>query len=1041
MSIPRNGLPAWFVDNPVAANLLMVFIIIAGGLTAVSIRKEFIPELATGAITINVAYPGASPADVEQGLLIKIEQALDGLDGIKRIIGHAHENAAEVRVELRNDADPDLLIDSIRARIDALDTLPAQSKKPVVAKEIMRSGVIWLVLSGPLDEGQIKVLARRIETELLQDANIRQVEIHGVRDNQIAIEVSEKRLRQYDLTLQQVADAVRAHSMNLPAGALKSQGGDLLVRTMGQADSGSELAAIIIKSSLDGDRVPLGQVARITDGFEESEWFLRHQGRPAVGIQVLRTGDQSTLAVARAVHDYIARKRPQLPAGVDLVVGIDTSRMLSAGLNLMLANMLWGAALVFAALLLFLRARVALWVMTGIPVSILGAVWLMPSPPIDASINMITIFGFILVLGILVDDAIVIGENVHATIEREGQSVDSVIKGVREVAVPATFGVLTTVAAFSPMVMLPGVNGKLWRGIALVVIIALLFSLIESKLILPAHLAHPWRRKNHGRGGPLWRLQKKIDQILASFVARVFRPVAGCLLARPCMTLAGFIVLLLICVAALKGGHVRMVFFPEIEQDMIWAELTMAAGICSGQTLAATQRIEAAAAEVNAALRRERGMTEDAIQHLIAFTSAPGAVGFYAELLPAGRRDVSAREIIRHWRECIGAIAGVARMHFQSGSADAGEAIHFELYSRDEGQLRSAAQELKDQLGRSAGVYDVRDSAVAGKPELRLSLKPQAHRWGLSTSDLAWQVRRAVHGEEIQTLQRGKDEVKVLVRYPLSERGVAADLFQMRITAPDGNAVPLALVAQASFEQGPAQIERSDGQRVLHVMAGVDKSQQTPDRIIAALRAEKLPELLSRFPDLTIRLGGEAREQDDTLATLQRGVVLALFAIYALLALPLRSYAQPLIIMTAIPFGLVGSICGHWVMGLPVSVLSLCGMVALAGVAVNDSLVLVSFINTRRTQGLQILQAARDAGADRFRAVMLTTLTTVCGLLPMLLERSLEAQYLIPMAVSLAFGLLFTTTTTLVLVPAIYLIGHDLAAAARKIGIKRLQKG
>ncbi|PTN37735.1 efflux RND transporter permease subunit [Desulfonatronum sp. SC1] len=1025
MTRPDKGMIAWFVNNPVAANLLMLVIIMGGLLTAFSIRKEFFPEMATGVITIHVEYPGASPADVEAGILVKIEEVLNGLDGIERIVAEAQEGLAAVRVMLRHTADPSDMLNAVRARVDRLDTLPLLAQKPAIAQETTRTGVLWLALSGPLDEGRIKALAQSIKEDLLLIPQIRQAEIHGTRPEQITIELSEMRLRQYGLTMEEVARAVRRNSLDLPGGIIKSSGGEILVRTMGQLSMAEDFGDIILKSNANGHRVTLGQVARIDDGFEEGAWFLRHQGKLAVGIQVFRVGDQSTMEVARAVYDYVAKKQPDLPEGIALSVIFDTSRVLSASLKLMGSNLLWGAVLVFAALLLFLRARVALWVMAGIPVSILGAVWLMPSPLIDATINMVTLFGFILVIGLLVDDAIVIGENVHATVEREGPGSASVIKGAREVAVPATFGVLTTMAAFLPMLMLPGITGELWRGIALVAIACLVFSLIESKLILPAHLSQTCQSRRNERGA-LARLQRWIDRGMKSFTDYVYRPLSERLLNRPYAILAVFAVLLLITAATLKGGHVRMVFFPEINDTIIHVQVSMVPGSTFSETLSATSHIENAAIRVNAELRASGCSSEDVLQHLIAWAEDETQVTLLAELLPAEERSIRSQEVQRRWREHIGEIPGVRQLEFHTDEVNARKAIHFELYSRDEEPLRLAANALKAHLARTDGVYNVHDSLVPGKPELHLSLKPAAHHFGLNTEDLAHQVRWAFHGEQAQTLQRGQEEVKVVVRYPASERHALASIHAMRIRTPEGDAIPFSVVADARLKPGVARIERHNGRRVVHVMADVDKERHDPGRLIESFRADVMEDLLQRYPGLSYEIDGEMRDQAESLGVLVRGGLLAIFLIYALMAVPLGSYLQPLIIMAAIPFGLVGAVAGHWALGLPVSVLSLCGLVALSGVAVNDSLILVAFINERRRVGQSARQAARDAGAARLRAVMLTSLTTICGLLPMLLERSPQAQFLVPMAVSLGFGLLFTTVVTLVLVPTLYLIGDDI---------------
>lgn len=1040
MTSDKNSIIAWFIRNPVAANLLMALIIVAGTLTAITIRKEFLPEIATGEIEITIAYPGASPSSVEEGVCMKVEEALSGITGIKRIRSAAHEGIGNMVVELENSADPDERMNVIRAAVNGIDTFPDLVKRPLITKKTTKDGVLWLILAGAMDEGQAKSLAQHIKEDLLALGEIRQVEIHGVRDNEIAIEVSDFRLRQYGLTLHEVTEAVQRRSLDLPGGAVKSVGGEILVRTVGQARNGMAFSDLVIRSNEDGERVTLGQIADIRDGFDESEWFLNYQGKPAIGLQVFRVGDQSTLDVATAARRYQEKKLAHLPKGIHLSIMADTSLMLKDRLKLMVKNLCSGAVLVFVALVLFLQIRVAFWVMLGIPVSFLGAIWLMPAPFIDGSINMITLFGCILVIGILVDDAIVIGENIHTTVLRDGQSVESVIRGARQVAIPATFGVLTTMASFIPILMIPGINGKIWRGIALVVIACLFFSLVESKWILPAHLAHTRLRSGNSGGKKrrsfFNRLQGAVNKLMVWTVRRVYRPLSDKLLEWRYSTLAIFIGLLVITVVAMDSNRIRVVFFPDIEEDFVLTQLTMAAGTPAGQTMAATRQIEKAAKRVNASVRRETGVNADVIKHIISWSKSENEVLAYAELLPSEERPLGSMEIIKQWRRETGDIPGATDLEFTGTAAEAGSPIHFELVSRNPAQLKAAAAALKKKLGTFEGVYDIKDSQVQGKSEIKLVVQSWAEHMGITTEALARQVRNAFYGEEAQTLQRGQNEVKVIVRYPRSERRSLFSLRNMRIRTSEGKDVPLEAVADIVMEKSPSVVERIDGRRVIHVMANVDKASSEPGSIIKEIKTHLMPELSQRYPGLRFDLGGEAREQRETLTVMGRGAVFALFAVYALMAIPLRSYLQPLIIMAAIPFGIVGAIGGHWLMGLPVSILSICGMVALAGVVVNDSLVMASFINEQRRAGVSLDKAVREAGAARFRAILLTSVTTFCGLLPLLMERSIQAQYLIPMAASLAFGILFATVITLILIPTLYLIGADINQRRLRIFVK-----
>lgn len=1038
MKSGHNGLISWFILNPVAANLLMVFILIAGTLTAISIRKEIIPEIDIGTINITIDYPGASPASVNEGVCVKVENVLSEIDGIKHVAAVSYEGFGHITVTMEDEYSPDDVLDTIRARLDAVDTFPDEVNRPVIEKETNKSGVLWIILTGSLDRRAIKNLAQTIKDELLLLHDIRQIEVKGLRDPEIAIEASETQLQRYQLTLEEVADAVRHNSLDLPGGVIKSRGGDIQLRTAGQARDTAALAGIPLRAAANGQRVSLDQVADIKNGFKESEWFVSYQGKPAVGFVISRVGNQNALTVARTARDYVNKKKDTLPEGVNLAVIADTSVSLHGRLTLMVKNLCFGAALVFIALILFLDIRVAFWVMVGIPVSFLGAIWMMPAPFIDGSINMITMFGFVLVIGILVDDAIVIGENIHTTVNREGPGLNSVIRGVKQVAIPATFGALTTMAAFIPILMIPGITGKLWRGIALVAIACLCFSLVESKLILPAHLAHARLKKSAmRRRKPLTILQRWISIGLQWLVDRLYRPSLDRLLEWRYSTLAAFVGILLVVLVAMHSGLVRMVFFPEIEGDTVQANLTMSANSPPELIVSATRRIEAAMVAVNNDIRSQTGVKEDVIQHLIAWSESQTKVAFYAELLPNEKRNISTNEIVRRWREHAAEIAGVTELKFSGAAADAGSPIHYELYSKTPEDLQQAAYLLKKRLSTYPGVYDIIDSAAQRKSELRLVPTPEASHWGIKTGDLARQVRRTFYGEEVQTLQGDKDEIKIVVRYPLKERRSVYHLLNMRIRTPQGVTIPLSEVAQVAKQKSPAVITRFDGRRVMHIEANVDKAHQEPATVMADIEKNFLPTLLNRFPGMTSDVGGETREENATLKAIGRGSVFAAFAIYALMAIPLRSYIKPLIIMSAIPFGIVGAFGGHWLLGLPFSVLSLAGVVALAGVVVNDSLVMVVFISERRALDDRIDQAVKTAGQARFRAIMLTSVTTFFGLLPMMMERSLQAQFLIPMTVSLAFGILFATAITLYLIPVLFMVGADVKRCVLRLRKKQ----
>lgn len=1024
MKPKATGIIAWFTHNPVAANLLMLIILVSGLVSTFHIRKEFFPEFATGAIHITIPFPGAAPEDVEHGVVVQVEEALQGITGVKKISSSASEGVGTITVSVLNGHDIDKVLYNVKSRVDGITTFPAEAEKPVVAEETTRDGVLWLILSGPLSEKDLKRLAQQIKDGLTADADISQVEIRGTRDNEIQIELSEAAMGKYGLTFDTVTAAIQRYSLDLPAGTLQTPSGDLLLRTKAQAYSAEDFKKIPLVTSRQGVCVTLGQVAQVVDGFEEADWFLRFQGQNAVGLQVFRVGNQNALDVAAATKAYAERKRAHLPSGVELATIADASVMLKGRLNLMLKNLGWGGLLVFVSLVLFLRMQVAFWVMAGLPVCFLGTLWLMPAPMIDISVNMITLFGFILVLGVIVDDAIVIGENIHSTIVRKGPGVDSVIKGARQVAMAAAFGVLTTIAAFVPMLMIPGINGKIWRGIALVVVLSLVFSLIESKLILPAHLAHMRSTEKSGKYiNIITVLQQWTNSGLTWFTRRLYQPLLDRSLRNWKTTLSVFVAVLIITAGMVKSGHVRFVFFPDIESDTIEAELELTAGTPFAATQAAAEQIEKAARMVNAQLRTETDIQDDVIQSVISLTTSPNKVWFYAELIPAERRPMGSNDIINRWRRATGDIPGTVTLEFSGNAAESGSPINFTLHGSNYNQLRAAAAELKQKLSTYQGVYDIQDSFAKGKRELKFQLKPGAELFGITTSDLARQVRQGFYGSEAQTLQRGRDEIKVKIRYPRNERNGMASFDNIRLRTDQGDEIPFHAVAEAHLHHGYAGIDRIDRHRVIRVYANVDKGVTEPQRVIRDIENQFIPHLLSRYPELRYELAGEAQESNESQDELKRGAVLALMLIYTMMAIPLKSYVQPLVIMAAIPFGIVGAIWGHKFVGLPVSILSLCGIIALSGVVVNDGLVMVDVINQKRAAGLVFNEAVKASGVARLRAILLTSLTTFLGLLPMLMEKSLQAQFLIPMSVSLAFGILFATSITLLLIPTLYVAG------------------
>jgi multidrug efflux pump subunit AcrB len=1028
---PQRGLISWFARNPVAANLLMVVILFGGLMSYGSIRVAMFPDFDSNAVRVTVPYRGAAPQEVEEGVVIRVEEAVADLKGIKSIRSVAREGLGQVTIEVQQGADVDELLNEVKLRVDAISTFPLQTERPVIAKQEFQQGVIWVSVFGDLDDHARKQIADRIRDELQQLPELADVAVVGARDYEIAIEVSEGDLRKYGLTFDEVARAVRASSVDLPGGAIRTEGGDIRLRTIGQAYTGQQFSDIVLRSNPDGTRLTLGEVATVRDGFVEGEGFARFDGKPALNIRVSSLGAQSEIEIAEAAKRYIDARQASLPEGVGLAWWGDRSFYLKGRFDMMKRNMALGALLVFLCLGLFLRVSVAAWVIVGIPICFLGALWLMPLSPWPSSLNMLTLFGFILVLGIVVDDAIIIGESVYAETRRHGQSIDNVIIGAQRVAVPATFGVLTTIAAFAPLLFVEGQASVFLQAIAVVVILCLLFSLVESKLILPAHLAHlGGRRPDPAAAGRLTRVRRRFAAGLERFIEQRYRPLVERALANVATTLALFVATLLLVVGLILGGAMRFVFFPDIPSDFIQVYLTLNDGTAPARRNAAIDRIEQAVFEIDREHNASTG--EDLVRHVALFTDGDTGGRLVIELTKSEDRSVSTYELNDRLRERVGDIAGAKELRFASSTnPGGGPPIEFRLSGIDAAELERAAAALMAQLQTFDGVYDINSSLNAGTQEVRLSIRPEAEALGLSQADLGRQVRQAFFGEEAQRIQRGRDDVRVMVRYPLHERRSLQDLADMRIRSADGAEVPFDQVAELTLSTSYAAINREDRRRTVSVTAYADTAIVQPRPLVNEVRASFLPGLLERHPGVGADLGGSSLEEQ----RMQRGLMIAgltsLFLIYALLAIPLKSYLLPLLIMAVIPFGMIGAVLGHIVTGQAFSMFSMYGIIALAGVVVNDSLILVDFINRARAEGLPLRDAVLQSGSQRFRPVLLTSLTTFFGLVPILLERSLQAQFIIPMATSLAFGILFATVITLFLIPALYVAAAGLKARWR----------
>ncbi len=1020
----RGGIIGWFAHNHVAANLLMFFIIAMGLYGSFIVTVETFPSFNLDIIEVRVPYRGAAPAEAEEGVVVKVEEAIEDIEGIKQTFGYAVEGAGRVSIEIQDGFDPGTVLDEVKLAVDSISTFPVETERPIISKARFRREAITVQIAGDMDERDMKELAERIRDEILALDRVNYAELRGARPFEIAVEIPETRLRQYGLTLDQVALAIQAWSVDLPGGNIRSDGGDIRLRTKGQAYTGEEFEQLVLISREDGTRVRLGDIATINDGFAETESYAFFNGQRSFGVAVLSTDAENELDVTAAVRAYVEEKQPQMPPGVTLETWADASYHLNSRMNMMFKNMAIGAVLVFVILGLFLHLKFAFWVIVGLPVAFLGALMLLPLPGIGLSINVISVFAFILVLGIVVDDAIVIAESVYAETEKRGYTTGNIVAGARRVAVPATFGVLTTIMAFLPMLFTSGPLATLTGAVGWVVVLCLAFSLVESKLILPSHLAI--MRSSHVAGSGAAPAEA-VDRWLKKIIDKRYKPFLGLAIQHRYTTLAVFVGLLIVTVSIVVGGKVRYLFFPEVEQDMLAAHLELYDGAPESLVTRVVKQMDDALRRVNEELKAETGADQDIIKNVFAYVHDGSQGRFNVELARNEERGVTPQMVEQRWREAVGEIAGAKELRFVSTmQLGGGPPIAFKLAGRNFRHLEQAAADLEQHLAGYQGVFEIQVSANMGPEEVRLAIKPEAEASGLTLADLGRQVRTAFYGAEAQRIQRGDQEVRVMVRYPRSERRSLGNLENMWVRTPDGRELPFGAVADYHLERGYDRIQRVDGSRAITVTARSDLAIVEPAQVVRQVNENYMPQLRARYPGINTDVAGSAYEERLGIMQVLIAFGIALFGIYALMAIPLKSYVQPLIIMGVIPFGIVGAVFGHLLLGLSISSVSMMGIIALSGVVVNDSLIMVDFVNKAVAEGSNAADAAIRSGAARFRAILLTSLTTFFGLIPMVLETSMQAQIVIPMAVSVAFGILFATLITLVLVPSLYVIAQDI---------------
>ena len=1009
-----NGLIKWFIRNPVAANLLMITIIVGGLISLGGYNREIMPSMPAKSIQIDVAYPGADPAEVEDRILVRVEEAIADLEGVNNIQSIAKTGLGTVNAEISSTADNQEVLAAIKTQVDAINTFPAGSERPVVEIIKFKSQPVQVAVMALTDERSLKEIATKIRDDLSGLPGVDFAQLLGAREYEVGIEISETSLRRYGLTFDDVASAVRNSSLNLPAGIIRTDGGDISLRTRSQAYTSADFEKITLIKNPDGTSIALGDVAQVKDGFEENPVITRFNDRPAIMINVFTVTNPDVVGVNKAVKEYIKTTTKTLPEGVELVSWLDLSKSFRSRVSILVQGGIGGLLLVFVLLMMFLRPRIAIWVCAGMFTAFMGTIWFLPF--VDISFNMISLFAFILVLGMVVDDAIIIGENIH-TVRASGlKGREAAEVGTMRVARPVLYAGLTTMVTFAPIMFLEGTAAAVMKPLPWVVIVTLAFSLVECYFILPSHLAH---MKTIGETkNPITLLQRRIANALQRFIDNVYAPFLSMTLRFKFMTFSIFIAFWMIVFSFVQAGWVRQNFFPSVPNDYIIADVTLTDGIAFERAKAVLEQVEEATLGLNAYYKDKTG--EEPIVNVYTFAQG-NKVSATIDLIPTEGRKTEVRNISNHWREAIGDITDMKDFEISYQSWRRDKTLKFVLASDSRKTLEAASHDLELELEKFSGVYDITDTLRSAKQEILIDLKPQAETLGLSANDLARQVRQGFFGEEVQRIARGPYDVRVKVRYPADARRSLESLKNMRVRAPDGTQVPFETVANVHFGKGATTIRRLNRHSVVEVTGGINAKKTNPREVVRKVTLTVIPELQKKYPDLEFLLEGDQKEIGIFIGGLKIAGFTSLFGMYVLIAIAFRSYLQPLLVMFAIPFGYIGAVIGHLFFGLPWSMFSFFGVVATAGVVVNDNLVLIDYINILRERGVNVVDAVREAAASRFRPILLTTLTTFFGLMPITFQKAPQAQYLIPMAISLAFGVVLASVVTLVLMPTMYI--------------------
>ena len=1022
----NEGIIGWFARNSVAANLLLIATIVLGVMSLDQLRKEAFPSMAPNRVTISVSYDSGAPEQAEEGIAIKIEEAIESVSGIDTITSTSNAKGSTVVVEKEDDYPLDALFSDIQTKVDAINDFPSEAENPIIEKATRQDHAIWVQLYGDADRATLQELADKLKSDLLAKSAIRDLDIKAKADPMIAVELDEAKLQAYGLTLSDVSDAINAESSSAITTSLRNGEKAVRLKVSQQAYQQQEFAHIRLLTLADGTNIYLGDIADVKETFADDTFTLsRYNQQSGMAIEIVMDEYGDITKIAEQANQVVDNwnNSNYLPEDVKLTTWYDSSTMIKDRLSLLVKNALSGIALVFIILALFLNLRVAFWVAAGLPFVFFGTLYFMTDSYAGLTINQMTTFGFIMALGIVVDDAVVVGESIYSTRREDGDTISNTVRGTLKVAVPTVFGVLTTVAAFVAVANVQGRLGEIYAQFATVVMICLLLSVVESKFILPSHLAHLNTHRVPGKG--IWsRIQHGADSGLQWFSRNIYTKVIELALAYRYAVLILFLAIFVLVAGMPLTGKVRISFFPDIAGDTVRGEISMYDDASFGQTESGLLLLETTALQADANLTAKYGEKESEILSLQVTAESDDSGNLVIEL--DSDSVYKSTELIKEWKRLAGNPEGVKKLNIEAKKS-MGDNFKAEIKAWDSETVFAAGEAVKAKLQSIEGVSGIDDNMSPGEPQYRFELTEQGHALGIDTSSLATQILRSFGGSTVQKFQRDKDEVSVKVRYPETQRQTLADIMDARIRTTDGTAVPLSSVANVYTEYQTSEITRTDNLRAVYVSASVDKEVIASNELVQQIRAELIPDLMAQYSNLQIDFDGEAARQEETTSSMGNMFVGAMIAIYALLAIPLRSYVQPVLIMMAIPFGIVGAILGHVLNDLTISILSLNGVLALSGVVVNDSLLLVSRFNELiREKNMAVKEAISAACTGRLRAVLLTSFTTFAGLAPLLSETSVQAQFLIPAAASLGYGILFATLITLVLIPSLLLIHHEI---------------